>query len=169
MVKTLNSPRRPTLTKLQRNLRRETVAGLPLRNAVCVRARTLLRNVVAQLRSQSLGCAIVVDFESRPLGMFSETSLIKLLADGVDLDTSAVGDYLDLDSTVLRTSDSIEKALTAIQTRGIRFLCVVDDAGHVVGLTGQRGVAEYISEHYPQQVMVQRLGGHTAFKFREGA
>ena len=44
--------------------------------------------------------------------------------------------------------------------RAARFLCVLDEDGRTrVALTGQKGLSEYIADHFPQQVMVQRVGG----------
>ena len=157
------------IMKLKVNLDAETVAALPLRTAIMVDAHTLLRNVVAQMRAQKLGCAIVVDDDSRPIGMFSERALIQLLAEGIDLDAAVVGSHLDGDFAQLRSGEPIRQLFREIYERGHRFICVVDDEGRVVGLTGQRGLSEYISEHYPQQVMVQHLGGTQVQKCREGA
>jgi CBS domain-containing protein len=147
----------------------ETVASLPLREAVKVSPSASLRDVVTKLRSNELGCAIVVDIEDKPLGIFTERALMKLLLGGVDLDQASVGEHLDPRFAVVSSSDPIRRVLMEILDGGHRFLAVVDENGRTVGLTGQRGLAEYVSEHYPQQVMVQRLGGSQSLQNREGA
>lgn len=154
---------------LKTNLESESVAKLPLREAVKVGPSTLLRDVVAQLRAKELGCAIVVDVEDKPLGIFTERALMRLLLGGVSLDEAHVGDHLDPKFAVVALSDPIESVMLKILDEGHRFLAVVDENGRAVGLTGQRGMAEYVSEHYPQQVMVQRLGSNQSMQHREGA
>ena len=52
---------------------------------------------------------------------------------------------------------------------GLQFVCVTDDEGQIVGVTGQRGIAEYVAESFPQQVAVQRLGCTPWMQQREGA
>ncbi len=154
---------------LKTNLEQETVASLPLRTAIQVSPQTLLRNVVAQLRSAELGCAIVVDSEGKPVGSFTERSLLPMLLAGVDLDREIVSRHLDPKFAIVHEDAPIATLLKRILDDELRFLCVVDKAGKVKGLTGQRGLAEYVSEHFPRQVMVQRLGSQQALKEREGA
>ena len=45
----------------------------------------------------------------------------------------------------------------------------VDDQGKLVGLTGQKGLMEYVAEHFPGEVMVQRVGEKPYTQSREGA
>ena len=56
-----------------------------------------------------------------------------------------------------------------MQLKNLRFLCVVDENGQVAGLTGQRGLMEYVAEHFPGEVMVQRIGQPPYLSDREGA
>ncbi len=51
----------------------------------------------------------------------------------------------------------------------VRFLVVVDDEGCVAGLTGQKGLMEYIAEQFPQEVLVQLVGTEPYPHSREGA
>ena len=69
----------------------------------------------------------------------------------------------------VQKGDPISDVLEAMQLKNIRFLCVVDDDGRVAGLTGQRGLMEYVAEHFPGQVMVQRVGQPPYLSDREGA
>ena len=55
------------------------------------------------------------------------------------------------------------------EARGARFVCELDEQGKVKGLTGQKGLSEYIADHFPEQVMVQRVGGQPGMGTREGA
>ena len=54
--------------------------------------------------------------------------------------------------------------------RQVRHVTVVvtDDDGRVDALTGQKGLMEYVAEHFPKQVMVQRIGS-PVIQDREGA
>ena len=46
---------------------------------------------------------------------------------------------------------------------------VLDNDGKVIALTGQKGLMEYIADHYPGQIMVQRVGVPPYSQSREGA
>ena len=69
----------------------------------------------------------------------------------------------------VRASDPIADVLEAMQLKNIRLLCVVDEQDRVVGLTGQRGLMEYVAEHFPGEVTVQRIGQPPYLSDREGA
>jgi hypothetical protein len=45
---------------------------------------------------------------------------------------------------------------------------VVDEEGKVTALAGQKSLMEYVAEHFPGQVMVQRIGCPPCSE-REGA
>jgi hypothetical protein len=69
----------------------------------------------------------------------------------------------------VNTSDPIAKVVAAMQAQNVRFVCVLDDEGRVTALSGQKGVMEYVAEHFPGQVMVQRIGCAPYTQQREGA
>lgn len=145
----------------------EPVSSLPLREAITVQPATIVRAAVALMRSKQLGCAVIVEID-RPIGIFSERSLLTALTQDPSLDSHAVRDFADPNFLTVKTSDPIAVVWDAIQKDGLRFICVADEEGRLVGLTGQRGLAEYIGECFPQ-VMVQRLGAKPWMQNREGA
>ena len=147
----------------------ETVAALPIRSAITSESGTVVRAAVARMRDKRIGCAVVVGPRQKPIGIFTERSLLRVLVQGASLDERPVGDFADFRCAVVAQSDSIAMVWSAIQDDGARFVCVVDGNGRVVGLTGQRGMSEFLSECFPQQVAVQRIGGTPWFQQREGA
>ena len=64
--------------------------------------------------------------------------------------------------------DSVDTVLLALEAKDVRFLSVVDDDGRLAGLTGQKGVMEYVADHFPE-VPTQRVGQNPSMKTREGA
>ena len=69
----------------------------------------------------------------------------------------------------VKLSDPIADVLEAMQLKNLRFLCVIDEEGQLAGLTGQKGLMEYVADHFPSQVMVQRIGSKPYITDREGA
>ncbi len=151
----------------------EPVSELELRDVIVVRPETVIRAAVATMRNHSLGCAVVVDFEVKPAGppvaIFTEQSLINAVLQGASLDDCTVGDFAESNFVSVKQSDPIAHVWDSIQETGARFVCVTDDGGDLVGITGQRGVAEYVCDYYSQQVVVQRLGSTPWMTQREGA
>ena len=145
------------LTNLRRTMEEDTVASLPLREPIQILPATIVRAAVAMMRHRQLGCAVIAE-RGRPLGMFTERSLLDVLIRDASLDNLPVRDFADENFRCVRRSDPIAKVWDAIQRDGLRFICVTSDEGQLVGLTGQRGLAEYVAECFPQHVMGQRFG-----------
>tara|TARA_R110002049_G_scaffold4601_5_gene32618 strand:- start:859491 stop:859961 length:471 start_codon:yes stop_codon:yes gene_type:complete len=150
-------------------LENEPTSSLPIREAVVVRSGTVVRAAIADMRTQRLGCAVIVDHSQVPLGIFTEQSVIALLVDEASLDERSIQDFADKNFVSVSTRDPISHVWDAIQTNGARFVCVTDEDGKLVGITGQRGVAEYLADCFAKQVTVQRLGSTPWMQEREGA
>ncbi len=113
---------------------------------------------------------MVVDAEGKPIGIFTERTLIELLLQQPDnLGQIPVREHLETEWFCVRDSDPISTVLDLVQNRGARFVCELDEHGKAIGLTGQKGLSEYIADHFPEQVMVQRIGGQLGMETREGA
>lgn len=152
------------------NIQDERVRDLSLREAIKITADLPVSVAVERMRAKELGCAIVVDDQDRPLGVFTERSVIDLmLQPPVDWDSLPVGQHLEADWFCVSQDDPLSELVHAICERRARFFCVTDAAGHVVGLTGQKALSEYIAEHFPQLVMAQPVGSKPGTETREGA
>ena len=151
------------------DLEQELVSSLPLRDAIIVQSGTLVRAAIADMRAHSMGCAVIVDDAKVPTGIFTEQSVIKLLMEHASLDDRPVQDFADPHFISVQSGEPISRVLDAIQRSGARFVCVTDDGGKLIGLTGQRGMAEYVADCFAQQVTVQRLGSTPWMQNRDGA
>ncbi len=151
------------------DLEQDPISSLPIRDAVVIQPDTTLREAVELMRARALGCAIVVDPSGTPSGMFTEKCLLHALRRDASLDDRTVSDHLEPEFRVVASSEPIARVWDAIERDGLRFICVTDEDGKLVGVTGQRGIAEYLAESFPRQVVVQRLGSTPWMQQREGA
>ena len=154
---------------LQENFRKERIDQLTLREPVTVPANTLVRDAVVLMQKKNIGCAIVIDGDRKPIGMFTESMLTEMLSH----DDAAINEPLEKHMAErcpwVKKTDPISDVLGAMLLNNTRLLCVVDEKGRVAGLTGQRGLMEYVAEHFPGEVMVQRIGQPSYLSDREGA
>ncbi|QDU56843.1 CBS domain-containing protein [Aeoliella mucimassa] len=153
---------------LRQNMASEPVSKLDLREPVLCGPAETVRDAILKMRERRLGCVIVVDIYRKPLGMFTESKLTQLLADNPEAVNDVIGNHLEKPWPWVMESDPISLVLEDMQLNNVRFIGVLNTDGQVVGLTGQKGLMEYISEHFPQQVMVQRVGSRPPAE-REGA
>ncbi len=154
---------------LRENLGLETVRRLELRRLITATPDMLVRDAIQLMRKHDIGCVVVVDEEGKPDGIFTESLLRHLILSGSSfLDEPLKGHMADRCPWVKMT-DPIQTVLEAMQINNIRFICVVDEEGKACALTGQKGLMEYIAEHYPRVVMVQRITPIKPVHKREGA
>ena len=155
---------------LQHNIQNEPVSRLALREPVTVTPNETLRNAIGRMREAKLGCAIAVDKDHKPIGIFTESKLTQLLAQrGSQVVDDKIEPHLTQPCPWVHLADPIVYVLEAMQLKNTRFMCVVDAEGRLVGLTGQKGLIEFVADHFPGQVMVQRVGGNPYPAEREGA
>ncbi len=155
---------------LREDIRYETVKDLPLRQVLTVPQDATVEQAMQLMRKSLLGCVFVVDEAERPLGKFTERELVKHLAACRPLDESISQCMVPLpDAAKVRLTDPIQTLLENMQKTRLRFICVVDEQGKVVALTGQKGLMEYLTEHFPRQIKVQIMSSKLYMNDREGA
>jgi arabinose-5-phosphate isomerase len=147
----------------------ETVEKLNIRNPITIDASASVRRAIEKMRAGRLGCAIVVDSDHKPIGVFTEAILRHLLANSPPSIEGQVDSAMARNFPCVQATDKIEFVLQAMELKNTRFVVVVDRDGRVCGLTGQKGLMEYIAEYFPHQVMVQRIGTRPYPSNREGA
>ena len=149
------------------NMKTEKVSELNLREPVVVSGDDKVRDVIAAMRKGQLGCAILVDDDRKPVGMFTESLLTQIVFEDI-LDDPVKKHAADRWPQI-QLSDPIVTVLEAMEVKNIRLMSVVDDDGRVAGVAGQKGLMEYVADHFPGQVMVQRVGQKPYMQEREGA
>ena len=150
-------------------LKRDTVEKLALRKAITVDASTTVRQTVEKMREEGLGCAIIVDTNQKPTGVFTEAMLRRLLVNSPEFVEGKIQAVMAEHFPWVQTTDTVDMVLDAMELKNTRFVVVVDSDGKVCGLTGQKGLMEYVAEYFPGEVMVQRIGTKPYPSSREGA
>jgi CBS domain-containing protein len=155
---------------LREDINNETVSQLPIHPAVTVPADTTVAQAVAAMKKAKLGCVFVVDDLGRPTGKFTERQVLRLVCDCVPFDEPVARHAVPIpEEGCVRLTDPVVKVLESMRTTRLRFLCVVDDEGKVAGLTGQKGLMAYITDHFPRRIKVQMMTGNLHMNSREGA
>lgn len=154
---------------LYENMLSEPVDKLALREVLVISPDTSLRQAVELMREKRLGCVMICDDDRKPLGMFTEGMLKQLIVADPGVIESKVSEHMAERFCWVKHTDPIVMVLDAMQAKNVRFVCVVDDEGRVSALTGQKGLMEYVADHFPGEVMVQRIGGTPYTHEREGA
>lgn len=154
---------------LKENMRSDPVSRLNLRDPVVASENASIREGIQRMRERGLGCVIVIDDQRRPLGILNEAMLRQMLSVNPAVVDAPIREYMSTSARWVRLTDPVVQVLRAMQNENTRFVVVIDDDGRLAGLTGQKGLMEYVAEHFPEQVTVQRISHTTHFAQREGA
>ena len=154
---------------LRQDILSEPVSRLVLREIIALKPTDTVRHAVATMREKKLGCVVVADADGRPMGKLTERLLIKLLLAGPGKLEEPVSAHMAAVWGTVNLTDPIAKAIRVMQDKSLRFLIVLDGDGKAVGITGQRGLMEYIVERFPRAVKGQTMDSKLYMDQREGA
>ena len=93
--------------------------------------------------SNNANCALIVA-DSQLLGIFTERDLVRLIAEGRDLETVVISEVMTQPVTTVRLSEAQNffGLLTTMKQHRIRQLPVVDEAKNLLGIVTQSGIRE---------------------------
>ncbi|MEE9212530.1 MAG: CBS domain-containing protein [Phycisphaeraceae bacterium] len=154
---------------LREDILNDPVSALELRELAAVKRTTTVRDAIGLMRENRVGCVVVLDDQGRPLGKFTERLLIKLLLEDPDHLDHPVEQHMASAWAFVHKTDPIATVIDRMQSKGLRFVVVLDEDGRAVAMTGQKGVMQYIADHFPRQVKVQRMRSKISMDQREGA
>ncbi|MBY0586788.1 CBS domain-containing protein [bacterium] len=153
---------------LRLGLENDRVADLRLRIAIRILPLNSVRQAVLLMKTHGIGCVFLTDANDKPLGIFTEAHLLRLLRDRPEGLHEPVGRHVAHHVESISEDASIEQLIRLMQSKDLRFVAVTDQAGRLVGVTGQKSLMEYVAEYYPNQVMVARTASCRSLQ-REGA
>ena len=111
---------------------------------VAVGPSSTIREAARVMHENGVGSVLVVD-GGRLLGIITERDLVRVVAEGVDLD-GPVGEYMTRNPVTLREDDDLHKAVELMVELGVRHLPVVDDKGSPLGVISIRDVVRRLLE-----------------------
>lgn len=151
------------------NMNNETVEHLTVREPILVAPDLRLRDAVKLMRDKALGCVMVTGEDGKVLGVFTESMLVEVLAHHPQALEDPIEKQMAPRFPWVRNNDPIAFVVDAMQVKNVRLMSVLDEQDQPIGLTGQRGVMEYVADHFPGDVTVQRVGMPAYSARREGA
>ena len=154
---------------LREDLQSHTVNELILRPYAPVRSGATVSDAVTAMKAAGIGAAMILDESCKPIGMFNEKILIRLLANNPDALSEPVEQHMTRHVVCVRRDQPIATLISVMQENTLRWVCVTDEQGRAEFLTGLRGVLEYVTDYFPREVKVQPDESRLAMDQREGA
>ena len=114
------------------------IADICTREIVMADTRASLKDAATLMREQHVGTLLVVsnaDGGAQAVGIVTDRDLvIEAMARGLDAAQTAVGRLAEGKLAVVRSSASVDDAITAMKERGVRRLLVANERGELFGI-----------------------------------
>ncbi len=145
-----------TQTDLVRALRDEAfdgvecISNLMTSQVLTVRTDVAARYALSQMARRAVSCVVVTQ-DNKPVGVFTERDVVRLVASGVDLDEVRVDSVMS--ASLITTSATVapSSAIALMQKHAVRRLIVVNDRGDLAGVLTQTDLGRVFERR-------QRLG-----------
>lgn len=113
------------------------VRHVMLRNVVTTNPKTSIKAAIETLHDKHIGSLIITDSDQKCIGIFTERDVIRVVAQGVNLNTP-IEKVMTSNVTTIGEEASLEEAKRLIATHAIRHLPVVNSQEKLVGLLSVR-------------------------------
>jgi CBS domain-containing protein len=113
------------------------VRHVMLRNVVTADSQTPIRAVIETLNEKHIGSLLITDSDQKCIGIFTERDVLRVVAQGVNLDTP-IENAMTSNVVTIGEEASLEEARRLIVTHAVRHLPVVNGRGKLVGLLSVR-------------------------------
>jgi CBS domain-containing protein len=123
-----------------------TIGRMCVREVHTAREEESVRDAAQRMRDRGVGTLIVVDGESRPLGILTDRDLVtRVLAAARDPAGTRVSEVMTQDPRVVYEETPIEDALRLMRQRAVRRLPVVDREARLTGLISSDDLLEFLT------------------------
>lgn len=124
-----------------------SIASICHRSVETARAGETALEVARRLTARRVGSVVVVDDQSRPMGILSDRDIVtRVVARGGDPAKTPVTEIMTPMPTTVLESTSVEAALGCMRVGRLRRLPVVDGMDHLVGMVTLDDVLRLLAE-----------------------
>ena len=107
---------------------------------------------VQKMTEHGVGALVVVDGEEL-FGILSERDVVRrVVAEGLDAESTPVGDVCTTDAKTVGESASISECAALIKRHGFRHVPIVDDRGRPIAMLSTRDFLRYAVDELEEQL-----------------
>jgi CBS domain-containing protein len=106
------------------------------KDVVTISPEATVLEAARQMHSKHIGCLVVIDDSSRPLGILTDRDIVlKVVAGEKTAAETAVKEIMSTNPTMVNVNYDVLDAVRLMHNRGVRRLPVVDEHRHLLGIT----------------------------------
>jgi CBS domain-containing protein len=113
------------------------VRHVMLRNVVTTDPKISIKAAIEMLNEKHIGSLLITSSNQKCVGIFTERDVIRVVAQGVNLDTP-IEEAMTSNVITIGEEASLEEARRLVVTHAVRHLPVVNGQGKLVGLLSIR-------------------------------
>ncbi len=125
------------------------VNDIMIKDPVTMQKNATVKECVTTLFKLRIGAVIVIDAERRIEGIFTERDLIRVIAQGISLDT-ALADVMSTNVVTVASDSAFGEAKELMRLYRVRRIPVVDSDCKLVGLVSIRRIIDEFFELIPR-------------------
>jgi len=126
-----------------------TIGRICQREVDTADSKECARAAARRMATRCVGTLVILDKEKRPVGILTDRDLaVRVLAEGLNPDTTPVADVMTLHPATINENTSIEDVLALMRAKSVRRLPVVERQGRLVGLVSVDDVLALLAEEF---------------------
>lgn len=131
-----------------------SISVLNPKNPICVAENTTVSQTVEHLRSNRVGCVLVVSPKGKLVGIFSERDLLLKVMDDYPVKAGKpITLFMTKDPVAEGPDATIAFALNLMSSGGFRHLPLVDAEGGPIGIVSVKDVVDFIVESFTASLL----------------
>lgn len=136
-------------TEVERSLMEDPVECLDPVRPLSVDLSTSLQQALQLMRNHHIGCVLVTAADKSLTGILTERDLLlKVAAQGFDLDRCKVQDFMTEVPETIRADHPLGYAMQRMIVSDLRYLPLVDEYSRPTGIASSRDIIEYIARKF---------------------
>ena len=117
------------------------VKHMMLTKVITAKPNTTVKEIIKTLYEKHIGCVVILEDNSKVVGIFTERDAIRLVAENVQLNQS-VDNLMTKNVITLKEDFSINEVRKILSAHKVRHLPVVNQKGELIGLLSVRGLLD---------------------------
>ena len=131
-------------TRIDSYIFEHRVADVMTSPAEMVARNTSLRTAASNMLDKQVGCLLVGDHNTPPVGIITDRDMLRITAEGQhDIDSTTVENVMSQPVECIHQHEMLYRALARMDRLSISHLCVSDEQGLALGIVSQRNLLQY--------------------------
>lgn len=132
-------------------LERRPISEILITYSIKRTSTTSLASEVARMMEHILYDCVIVEENSKPVGIITTKDMIKLVGDDEDF-TQPISKYMSSPLQTVKYDTSIKEALEYIQSKKFKRLIVTNDDGQIIGQISQREIVAKVYSRWAENM-----------------